>query len=61
MRKFLKRAFIGAGAIGAASYGTAYYLFPEIRKDQRQILQASQRILSLSWTGLKMAYVYALV
>ena len=61
MRKFLKRALIGAGTIGATSYGAAYYLFPEIRKDHHQLMQATERIMRLSWTGLKMAYVYGLV
>jgi len=60
MRSVFKKLAIGAGAFGAASYGTAFYMFPEIRKDQHQLIQATERIMRLSWTGAKMAYVYGL-
>ncbi len=61
MRSVFKKLVIGAGAFGAASYGTAFYMFPEIRKDQHQLMQATERIMRLSWTGAKMAYTYGLV
>jgi predicted unusual protein kinase regulating ubiquinone biosynthesis (AarF/ABC1/UbiB family) len=60
MKRLFQRALIGVGTAGLATYGTAYYMFPEIRKDQGQLLKASQRIMRLSTTGVHMAYIYGL-
>lgn len=61
MRKVLSRALFGVGAIGATSFGTAYYMFPEIRQDYTQLFKATERIMRLSGTGLHMAYIYGIV
>ena len=61
MKKFFKRAAVGVGAFGVASYGTTYYLFPEIRQDYHQLTMATERVLRLSSAGVHMAYIYGIV
>jgi aarF domain-containing kinase len=60
MKRLFQKAFIGAGAVGLTSYGTAYYMFPEIRQDQRQLFKAAQRTMRLASTGVHMACIYGL-
>ena len=61
MKRYLKRALYGVAAVGATSYGAAFYMFPEIRRDQHQLFKATERILRLSACGMHMAYIYGLV
>jgi hypothetical protein len=52
-------AFLGTPLVGG--YAATYYLFPELRGNQSELLFAFRRMSRVGFAGLRMAYIYKFV